>query len=729
MGIPVAGECGAEHGLPLSVVVCTYNREELLKMTLDSLAGQTLGRDKFEIVVIDDGSSDGTRQCVASFADRLPIRYFFQRNAGLASAKNHGIFAARGDILFFMDDDDIAAPTLLEEHLRSHESYPEDRFAVLNYTTWAADLSVTPLMHFITEVGCFLFYYPYINHGDVLDYTYFWGGRSSCKRSFLIDHGVFNPVFRFGCEDIELGYRLSAHGLKVVYNSKAVSYMIRPIGFDDFCNRLRKQGRSQYVFSSLHDDAAVRQWAEIVGAEERWAKIKGFFEAKRNAAKALDKIADTRLRLKLGPDGATEKLLYDAYWWVFRACKVKGIAEAREAAAGGSRDDAGSSPKISSSEHPTAASPDEIPLEQTGEEPDLSAPSGGSASADHPVAEEITCDAADRAGDLGILTTGGAAIDLTRAFHYQKLVEEELEEYSNIEVTEGLREGGIHAQEAWEYWFRYLKKHVWKTSLEQEIMDACNGAGGSRILSLGCGYCGIELEIAQSLKSLNKQYEIVAVDINRSLFVRAEKEAQERGLNIHFAACDLNFAELKENAFDLILAHASLHHLVNLEHVFYQIHKGLKTTGHLILQDIIGKTQVLFWKENVDFARELVAQMPQKYKEGIADQENIIPPYNEPSIQKGMEGIRQEEIEEQVNKYFTALKSFKYGSFMRMICTHPELGKRFDPEKEEDRKYLEYLFRLDLEQVEQKKLRPTEMLAVYWKRKAGNINSVYSQTR
>lgn len=327
---PRGADISGSRELPLSVVICTYNRAGLLEMTLDSLLNQTMDRDKYEIVVIDDGSSDDTKKCVESFAGRLPLRYFYQKNSGLAAAKNHGIFAAGGEILFFMDDDDIAAPMLLEEHLRTHSRYPDDNYAVLNYTTWAPDLTVTPLMHFIAEVGCFLFYYPYIKNGEVLDYTYFWGGRSSCKRAFLIDHGVFNPLFRFGCEDIELGYRLSMHGLRVVYNHKALSYMVRPVGFDDFCNRLIKQGRSQYVFSSLHDDPAVYQWAEMKDAEEKWGRIRDVYDAKRNSARGLDRIANAKLQLNLGLDDTTKRLLHDAYWWVFRASKVKGIIEAAE---------------------------------------------------------------------------------------------------------------------------------------------------------------------------------------------------------------------------------------------------------------------------------------------------------------------------------------------------------------------------------------------------------------
>jgi len=77
-------------------------------------------------------------------------------------------------------------------------------------------------MHFVTDVGQYLFAYQDLVDGQRLDHTYFWGGRSSCKRS-LLRHGLFNPTFRFGSEDIELGHRLSRHGLQVVFARDAVS--------------------------------------------------------------------------------------------------------------------------------------------------------------------------------------------------------------------------------------------------------------------------------------------------------------------------------------------------------------------------------------------------------------------------------------------------------------------------------------------------------------------------
>ena len=323
------GESTVQITPELSVVLCTYNRAELLKISLGSLVGQTVKRNQFEVIVIDDGSEDQTKSVVDFFKDLLPVKYYFQKNAGLASARNHGIFAAQGRIIFFFDDDDVASPTLLEEHLKTHREFQDDCYAVLNYTDWHPSIKKSPLMNFVTEVGCFLFSYPLIKHGQILDYTYFWAGRSSCKRSYLVKHGVCNQIFRFSCEDIELGYRLSRQGFKIVYNSEAISYMIRPVTFDAFFQRLLKQGQSQYNFAKIYNNEEVNRYCEINNARERWEKISLVFEARVNSASVLDKFIT--LKDKYSIIGNDElKLLYNAYWWVFKACKLKGIIEEQQ---------------------------------------------------------------------------------------------------------------------------------------------------------------------------------------------------------------------------------------------------------------------------------------------------------------------------------------------------------------------------------------------------------------
>ena len=197
----------------ISIVIPTHNRAELLDQTLRSFTRQTLASSLFEIIVVDDGSIDSTRQVVEAWENRLPVRTFFQPEAGIAEAKNQGLSAADAPLLLFFDDDDLASPDLLKAHLKSHRRYPAENIAVLNYTTWHPGLKITPLMHFITHEGGLLFSYPQIRHGQFLDFTFFWGGRASCKKSLLTQYGVFNPDFRFGNEDVELGYRLAPSGV------------------------------------------------------------------------------------------------------------------------------------------------------------------------------------------------------------------------------------------------------------------------------------------------------------------------------------------------------------------------------------------------------------------------------------------------------------------------------------------------------------------------------------
>ncbi len=248
--------------LSISVVIPTFNRAAMLAATLESFATQTLPTDQYEVVVVDDGSEDATPEICRSFASRMPLNYLHIENSGISAAKNIGILAARGRILLFADDDDIADHRLLEEHLKAHEQHPEENVAILGYTTWAPTLPVTPLMRYVTEIGRFLFAYGSLEDGQMLDFTYFWGGRSSCKRSFLAKHGVFNRQFRFGSEDVELGYRLSKFGFRVVFHRAAVNYMTRPPTFEGFCDRCERQGETLFLLSRLHNDPVVQQYCQ-----------------------------------------------------------------------------------------------------------------------------------------------------------------------------------------------------------------------------------------------------------------------------------------------------------------------------------------------------------------------------------------------------------------------------------------------------------------------------------
>ncbi len=94
--------------LSLSIVVCTYNRADLLIHSLDALAGQTLAANQFEVIVVDNNSPDATRQVVGHFQrshPQLTVRYALETRQGLSHARNRGFSEAAADFVAFIDDD------------------------------------------------------------------------------------------------------------------------------------------------------------------------------------------------------------------------------------------------------------------------------------------------------------------------------------------------------------------------------------------------------------------------------------------------------------------------------------------------------------------------------------------------------------------------------------------------------------------------------------------------
>ena len=127
---------------PLSVMLPTRYRADLLRASLQSLAHQNLERERFEVVVVDDGSTDHTLAVCEEFASTLTLRSFHMQHSGISAAKNLGIFVSTGSILLFFDDDDVAHKDLCRQHLATHLAHPDLHVAVLGFTGWAPSITV-----------------------------------------------------------------------------------------------------------------------------------------------------------------------------------------------------------------------------------------------------------------------------------------------------------------------------------------------------------------------------------------------------------------------------------------------------------------------------------------------------------------------------------------------------------------------------------------------------------
>lgn len=112
------------NAINVSVLVPTFNRENYLAECLDSLLAQSV--PPLEIIVIDDGSEDGTAAVVARYGER--IRYVRKENGGKPSAVNLGLSLARGDLIWIFDDDDVALPDAIETRLACLQQHPEAGF-------------------------------------------------------------------------------------------------------------------------------------------------------------------------------------------------------------------------------------------------------------------------------------------------------------------------------------------------------------------------------------------------------------------------------------------------------------------------------------------------------------------------------------------------------------------------------------------------------------------------
>jgi GT2 family glycosyltransferase/Tfp pilus assembly protein PilF len=285
----------------ISVIIATYNRPFELEKCLNGFSTQTLSKDKFEIVLVDDHSNISIDNVVNKFIAHLPIVYQkHQVNKGLAASRNTGLTIAKGNIVLFFDDDDYPSENYLEEHLKAHAEYPQKNIAVLGYTDWDPDLIVTPVMHHITKVGEQYMAYGGLKPFSLLPWHYFWGGRASIKKSFLDKYGYYDESCRISLEDIELAYRLKEFDLKVLYNPSAVSYMTKPITTEVFCNRCKKQGPGISFIIYKHNNLYLSNHFSILNAEEKVSLLSEEIGKIKDNIDILENISAEKLKDKSG---------------------------------------------------------------------------------------------------------------------------------------------------------------------------------------------------------------------------------------------------------------------------------------------------------------------------------------------------------------------------------------------------------------------------------------------
>jgi glycosyltransferase involved in cell wall biosynthesis len=236
--------------MPLTVIIPTFNREDVLRKALEAYRVQSRPELVRELIVVDDGSTDGTQEVVKIFQTRAPfqVRYLRQENKGPAAARNLGIRNTSSELLLFTDSDIIPSLTLVEEHVKWHVENPSGNVSVLGYVTWSPELNPTPFMRWYGENGA-LFAFRRLRHHSQITTDCFYTCNLSLKASFLRRVGGFDEEFESAAwEDIELGYRLQKAGMRLFYDREAVGYHHQAFSFAEACLKARRNKSARQVF-------------------------------------------------------------------------------------------------------------------------------------------------------------------------------------------------------------------------------------------------------------------------------------------------------------------------------------------------------------------------------------------------------------------------------------------------------------------------------------------------
>lgn len=245
----------------ISIIIPTYNRLPILEKCLKALEKQKFTDYKisnYEIIVVDDGSTDGTLEWLAKNNAQFPhVRAFSQEHQGPAAARNLGIKEAKGDIIIFIDSDLVVTENFVTAHanalLEGEKKIGSDRLFTYGWV-----------------INTCNFENPTVEPYKITDFSaaYFATGNVAIARKWLEEVGLFDTRFQlYGWEDLELGVRLKKLGLKLIKCPEAVGYHWHPPfnleQISKLIDREIQRGRMGVLFYQKHPTWEVRMMIQM----------------------------------------------------------------------------------------------------------------------------------------------------------------------------------------------------------------------------------------------------------------------------------------------------------------------------------------------------------------------------------------------------------------------------------------------------------------------------------
>lgn len=307
--------------LALSVIIPTYNRKDTLHLCLANLALQTDVNERWEVIVVDDGSTDGTAEVCRKFPACLPLRYLRQENAGAGAARRTAVEHARGEYLLLINDDTMAYRNLLAEHLRTQGEFSrEKKIAVLGNFCYPVEARERALTFFLSVHPMF-FPQATLEPGLHTESAYFISCNLSIRRQAVESVGSFDAAFRVA-EDTDLGVRLTSAGYQVLYHPRAAAlHHHLDFTIDDVLRRGKTYGKTQLMLFRKHphllgDGSGIFGRLDDAGIEDIRARVESGREQTAKTVSSLRKF-DSVDFMKLAQVRSGERSLADDVFAMF----------------------------------------------------------------------------------------------------------------------------------------------------------------------------------------------------------------------------------------------------------------------------------------------------------------------------------------------------------------------------------------------------------------------------
>ena len=252
----------------LSVVIPAYGRQELLDQCLTRLADQTLEPDRFEIIVVDDGSPSPLK--VGGNARGLR-----QENRGPAAARNYGVTEAQGEVVVFIGDDIQVPRDFLEVHAQFHQQRHSAWEGMLGRVDWPAEFLLDPYMNWLDRSGL-QFGFHGLEPGQRLQYYHFYTSNISVKRATLLAFPFDEDFPQAAFEDADLGARLAEADFRLYYEPRAHAEHRHFYTLEESCAHRRRVGQSARIFERKQPARAQFKWIKRYLPPLRWVAAMGW---------------------------------------------------------------------------------------------------------------------------------------------------------------------------------------------------------------------------------------------------------------------------------------------------------------------------------------------------------------------------------------------------------------------------------------------------------------------